>query len=56
MLHAIFHECNYQSIMYVESILVTFLKSQKKMVDTLNVFESTEFFNVLMQGILSYEL
>ena len=42
--------------MYVESILVTFLKSRKKMVDTLNVFEGTEFFNVLMQGILSYEL
>ena len=39
MLHAIFHECNYQSIMYVESILITFRKSRNKMVDTLNVFK-----------------
>jgi hypothetical protein len=39
MLHAIFHECNYQSIMYVKSILITFQKSRKIMVDTLNVFK-----------------
>ena len=39
MLHAIFHECNYQSIMYVESILITFQKSRKIKVDTLNVFK-----------------
>ena len=39
MLHAIFYEYNYQSIMYVKSILITFQESRKIMDDTLSVFK-----------------